>query len=270
MNKYQNARNSTFASNLLEMDPPQKCHVLRVHSFFWYPFPRAFLQKRVSRVFHCIAFSTLLLAAGCSSMDMQGQDPKAYYDAHPTKNLVAHNTLDVNVGFVGTAATLPARDIASLNSKLAPVNRDAVESLNIEASPTVNTMQRAYLAKIMRQMGIFAKPVFETSDGLENGEAILHVAYAAVQLPDCPNWKSSSVTTYSNTKQSNMGCATTTNLGLMIADPRDLERGASAGHLSPNADRSADAVQKSRTSLSGGTAVTSPLPSVALPSSPTQ
>jgi pilus biogenesis lipoprotein CpaD len=221
-----------------------------------------------------VVMASVLLTTGCSMMDgrmdMQGHDPKAYYDAHPTKNTVARRTLDVNVGFADASAALPARDIASLNNALAPVSRDAVEALNIEVSPTIDKSRQLYLAKVMRQMGVFAKPVFEISAGLENGEAIFHISYVTVQLPDCPNWKSSPVTTYSNTKHSNMGCATTTNLGLMLADPRDLERGASAGHLSPNADRSADAVQRSRTSLSDSASVAAPQPSVALPSSPSQ
>lgn len=60
--------------------------------------------------------------------------------------------------------------------------------------------------------------------------------------PDCPDWKMSPVTTFSNTKQGNFGCAVTTNFGLMLEDPRDLERGASGGYVQPDPDRSADAI----------------------------
>lgn len=64
--------------------------------------------------------------------------------------------------------------------------------------------------------------------------------------PNCPDWKMSPVTTYSNTKQGNIGCATVTNLGLMLEDPRDLERGASGGVVTPDPTRSADAIEKYR------------------------
>ncbi len=82
--------------------------------------------------------------------------------------------------------------------------------------------------------------------------------------PDCPDWKTSPVTTYSNTKQGNIGCATVNNLGHMIADPRDLERGSSGGNVTPDPDRSADAIvnyrtlnSKSTASSSAGTSATS-------------
>ena len=54
---------------------------------------------------------------------------------------------------------------------------------------------------------------------------------AAVVLPDCPDWRMSPVTTYSNTHQANFGCATTVNLGLMVADPHDLVRGTGAAGM---------------------------------------
>lgn len=46
-----------------------------------------------------------------------------------------------------------------------------------------------------------------------------------VQLPPCPDWSRESGLDYSNLPGSNFGCATQTNLGLMIANPSDLVRG---------------------------------------------
>jgi pilus biogenesis lipoprotein CpaD len=46
-----------------------------------------------------------------------------------------------------------------------------------------------------------------------------------VELPPCPDWSVESGTDYSNLPHSNFGCATQTNLGLMIDNPRDLARG---------------------------------------------
>jgi type IV pilus biogenesis protein CpaD/CtpE len=67
--------------------------------------------------------------------------------------------------------------------------------------------------------------------------------------PDCPNWTASPTHSFSNGRPSNMGCAYVTNLGLMLEDPRDLVRGASGGKVTPNPDRSADAIQNYRTGL---------------------
>jgi pilus biogenesis lipoprotein CpaD len=46
-----------------------------------------------------------------------------------------------------------------------------------------------------------------------------------VTLPPCPDWSRQSGTDFANLPHSNFGCATQTNLGLMVAEPRDLVRG---------------------------------------------
>lgn len=46
-----------------------------------------------------------------------------------------------------------------------------------------------------------------------------------VTPPACPDWSRRSGVDYANLPHSNFGCATETNLGLMIANPRDLVRG---------------------------------------------
>jgi pilus assembly protein CpaD len=46
-----------------------------------------------------------------------------------------------------------------------------------------------------------------------------------VTLPACPDWSRESGTDFDNLPLSNFGCATQTNLGLMIAEPKDLVRG---------------------------------------------
>ena len=46
-----------------------------------------------------------------------------------------------------------------------------------------------------------------------------------VTTPACPDWGRKSGLDYANQPHSNFGCATETNLGLMVAEPRDLVRG---------------------------------------------
>ncbi len=50
-----------------------------------------------------------------------------------------------------------------------------------------------------------------------------------VTPPPCPDWSRRSGHDYSNQPHSNFGCATETNLGLMIANPRDLVKGRKLG-----------------------------------------
>jgi pilus assembly protein CpaD len=50
-----------------------------------------------------------------------------------------------------------------------------------------------------------------------------------VTPPKCPNWTKPPAFDPENTTSSNFGCATETNLGLMVADPGDLIRGRELG-----------------------------------------
>lgn len=62
--------------------------------------------------------------------------------------------------------------------------------------------------------------------------------------PNCPDWSQPSATHPANLPTSNFGCATSLNLVRMVADPRDLVRGASLGPNDPT--RTADAVRRYR------------------------
>lgn len=90
---------------------------------------------------------------------------------------------------------------------------------------------------------------YNTSDKIKNrvgpnGELI--------SPENCPNWTASPITTYGNEKQGNFGCATVTNLGLMLENPRDLEKGASYGRTRKDTAHSSDAIRNYRNELSSG------------------
>jgi len=62
-------------------------------------------------------------------------------------------------------------------------------------------------------------------DGVPANRAIVSVGRYAVTLPTCPNWSQSQSYDFTNAFTSNYGCATATNLGLMVASPADLVSG---------------------------------------------
>lgn len=53
----------------------------------------------------------------------------------------------------------------------------------------------------------------------------IKLARYAAHVPDCPNWTKRTADAFSNGLSSNFGCAQAANLALMVADPRDLQRG---------------------------------------------
>lgn len=66
-----------------------------------------------------------------------------------------------------------------------------------------------------------------------------------VVVPNCPDWSKPSTSDYSNTAMSNLGCSTTANLGLMLADPGELIQGRAAGPA--DAEGSTGSIQRYRT-----------------------
>lgn len=212
-------------------------------------------------------FSVWLIAAaalgGCTSeWDMQGADPKEYYAEHPVANAVETKYESHTVDFSGNGLGVDQRD--ALAAGLAGVNAQAVDSIQIQLHPSQmsNVQRRDSLKKALLHMGFAPGDIlFEPSESMGRNQARIDVAYASVITPHCPDWRVSPVTSFSNTTQGNVGCSTVTNLGLMVADPRDLERGS--GKVHPDADRNSAVLKKYRENSSsfsddeGGSSATS-------------
>jgi pilus assembly protein CpaD len=78
-----------------------------------------------------------------------------------------------------------------------------------------------------------------------NRRAELILERYLVTLPACPDWSRQSGTDFANLPHSNHGCATASNLGLMVAEPRDLVRGRGIGPA--DGTHQAEAVVRYRT-----------------------
>ncbi|MBV9829675.1 MAG: hypothetical protein JO001_28980 [Alphaproteobacteria bacterium] len=73
-------------------------------------------------------------------------------------------------------------------------------------------------------------------------QAIIESGRYVVTTPPCPNWSKQGSLDFTNTLGSNYGCATATNLGMMIANPADLAEGRPVGY--PDAIPASAAVQR--------------------------
>ncbi len=80
-------------------------------------------------------------------------------------------------------------------------------------------MQFAYRRLVAHETGVNGAP----------GRVRVAVERYVVTLPNCPDWSKPVGEDSENTPQANFGCATTANLGMMVANPRDLIRGRSPG-----------------------------------------
>ncbi|MBV9859493.1 MAG: hypothetical protein JO038_05250 [Alphaproteobacteria bacterium] len=59
--------------------------------------------------------------------------------------------------------------------------------------------------------------------------ALLAIGRYLVTLPPCPNWSAPPAADFTNQRSSNLGCATASNLGMMVANPADLIGGQPHG-----------------------------------------
>jgi pilus assembly protein CpaD len=106
-----------------------------------------------------------------------------------------------------------------------------VETISVGSNPGMSfkSERMKYVAALLRKAGFTTKPEYFTQANIARNVVAIDISYAAIIPPDCPDWKMSPVTTYSNMPPANFGCATKTNFGMMLEDPRDLERGKDSG-----------------------------------------
>ncbi len=184
---------------------------------------------------------------------MHGVDPKDYYRENPIENKVETKTQTHMAQFMKGHSHLSNRDVYALNAALRSISPMAVESVQVQMhrSQIRNVSRKNSITKLIFRAGYDKHLImFEPSDVLGRDEVRLDVSYASVITPRCPDWRTSPVTTYSNTSQAGHGCATTNNLGMMVADPRDLERGS--GHMNPDAARNSNVLESYRTNEGAG------------------
>lgn len=96
------------------------------------------------------------------------------------------------------------------------------KSANDAGSQRAATVQKYMAAHGIKAAGL---PSPEAQPGLVR---IVVNRYVVVP-PNCPDWSKPATADYGNTPMSNLGCSTTANLGLMVADPGELIQGRAAG-----------------------------------------
>lgn len=116
------------------------------------------------------------------------------------------------------------------NAQAARKDRFYLVSGNPEVPVALSAARKDMVAEYLSTFGIHTQPL--SSDFAVKSPPMdtvsLVVRRYVVTLPGCPDW-SGERTTYNNVPTSNWGCATASNLGLMVAEPGDLIRGRDEG-----------------------------------------
>lgn len=175
-----------------------------------------------------IGVIVLLLLTACSSWT------ENLPDAPPEKTVtVSPNQFSHQVRFEAARANLTETETAGLDAFLGrmELGRGAVVYLAAAGEGPIARRRLAVVAAYLRHRGFDPKPpagAFGIPDAEERAVRVV-IRHYVVHLPPCPDWTKYPGSNFANTVHSNFGCATATNLGLMVHDPADIAHGAAPG-----------------------------------------
>ena len=133
------------------------------------------------------------------------------------------------VAFAGRSSRLAPGEAARLQRLGLSGGIGRADRVTIAASgdPLLRARRIETISNQLLQFGIVAAA--SPLAGVPHNRALIAVGRDMVTLPPCPNWSKASGGDFTNTSQSNFGCATTSNLALMVASPGDLVGGRELG-----------------------------------------
>ena len=179
-------------------------------------------------------FVSLLMVAGCTPDSGRWTPTEA-----PKENKIDFVTIQHQIHFAPGSATITTAETKALADFLRTVDFGYGDGATIDVGPRGQSATADALASkrfdavtvALRRQRVHAQPASKpTVEGvLSRDTAIVIVGRYVVTPPNCPDRTKPESDDYMNTTQSNYGCATATNLGLMVANPGDLVHGATPG-----------------------------------------
>lgn len=180
------------------------------------------------------ALAAAALAAGCSFPVTPPEPGTVGPQAH--KLGVERTLYRHDVTFPGDSAELPAGERAALERFLRDTGADRQATVLVATDRTdpLAERRRQQVVRQLRRNGFDPRASDPLLDSARpgDGDVLVRVARYHVVLPECPNYARTTTGDNSNLPASNFGCADRRNLGLMVANPRDLLRGRDMGPVS--------------------------------------
>jgi pilus assembly protein CpaD len=181
------------------------------------------MRNRLS--FSLCAGLGLVLAACSSGTDMAPQV------AAPKQLKVDYTELKHSADFVHASARLAPGEKKLLDAFLDSAGVTPQDHVYVEAASDdrLAAERIGSIAHALAQRGIGARALPADDHAIAADQLLVKVERYVVTPPACPDWTKSPFESHDNAVASNFGCATTTDLGLMVADPRDLVVGRTLG-----------------------------------------
>lgn len=125
--------------------------------------------------------------------------------------------------------SLSSVTIANINGFLSSVEVGYGDILMLDG-PEVSGNRVAAIASLIKARGLVYGGAGAFGPTPKDGSVILYVERYLVTPPNCNYWPHETSVNTRNNDSAFHGCASTINLGLMVADPRDLVSGRSSGN----------------------------------------
>ncbi|HZS81939.1 MAG TPA: CpaD family pilus assembly lipoprotein [Stellaceae bacterium] len=185
----------------------------------------------ICRLIPLIGLVALAALGGCESPVEEWQPVEA-----PKTSKVELARLSHTVRFEPSATKMSPSETTRLVGFLDDSDLVPGEHVYLQAprDDSLSRAREATIRRILARRGILVGTVPESKSPLGEQLALgdvvtIELERYVVTPPDCPNWSKPTGGDPTNTVASNFGCATATNLGLMVANPRDLIAGRRAG-----------------------------------------
>lgn len=191
---------------------------------------RNLFPRRISSLRGFACLTAVMMIAACST-------PKLT----PKESGASWVTYQHEVGFASPASSLSKFNRTGINRFLQQLDIVDSDRVFIRARQGRESHQVAAVAKHLRALRL--RPEIIVAPGARNPVTI-EVGRYLVKLPRCPDWSKRTGVDYANRRSNNLGCATATNLGLMVANPGDLLQGRPMGPS--DGARGASAIRKYR------------------------
>ncbi len=174
--------------------------------------------------------------------------PKSMWSENDTikRNTVTLHHITHDVTFSADTTGLSDTQAAALDKFLANVMAGYGDEFSIETpSNDVSGDRRMAVSSYLKARGLVVSGIPAAYGGPMASDSVRVILNRyVVTPPPCPDWRKPATTDFNNQPGSNFGCATETNLGLMVANPRDLVKGRDIGPA--DAENAAKSVQNYR------------------------
>ena len=171
----------------------------------------------MKRPLYLLAIPAILSLTACQPMSAE------YTEAEAPKLLqVDRAASQISLAFAAGSDQLAAGESARLErlalaGRIGPGDRVTISPAG---DPLLQERRVAAISSELLRYGITAAA--SPLAAVPRDHAIVIIGRYMVTLPACPNWSQYPASDFTNLKSSNFGCATASNLGLMVANPADL------------------------------------------------